>query len=108
MKQTHFQALAAFFGQTKHVATNILDDGTKQYSFEDRVAGGTRKIDPSVPFMPELLPHERHAARTARGVGDRPAQQVFSRATVNRIWAMMTGQPLLKRLELADAGRDER
>ena len=36
-KQTHFQALAAFFGQTRHAITNIHDDGEGEYRFEDRV-----------------------------------------------------------------------
>src|SRR6202023_3163085 len=56
-KQAHFQALAAFFGQTKHVVTNITDDdGAAAYSFEDRVHGGNHTINPAVPFLPELLP----------------------------------------------------
>lgn len=98
-KQTHFQALAAFFGQTKHVATNILDDGTKQYSFEDRVAGGTHTIEPSVPFLRELLPPAgTRREQLAAWVTD-PKNKYFARATVNRIWAMMTGRPLLKRIE---------
>src|SRR5262245_35296079 len=55
-KQTHFQALAAFFGQTRHVVTNVLDKGEGEYRFEDRVHGGTREIAPAVPMLPELLP----------------------------------------------------
>jgi hypothetical protein len=98
-KQTHFQALAAFFGQTKHVVTNITDKGAGEYRFEDRVAGGTHKIDPGVPFLPELLPtHGTQRERLAAWVTD-PRNVYFARATVNRVWAMMFGRPLLKRIE---------
>ena len=76
-KQTHFQALAAFFGQTRHVVTNVPDRGEGEYRFEDRVNGGTHAIAPAVPFLPELLPDRRHAARAARGVGDRPAERLL-------------------------------
>ncbi len=98
-KQTHFQALAAFFGQTRHVVTNITDGGEGEYRFEDRVAGGTHKIDADVPFLPELLPtHGTRRERLAAWVTD-PRNVYFARATVNRVWAMMFGRPLLKRIE---------
>ncbi len=98
-KQTHFQSLAAFFGQTKHVVTNVTDKGEGEYSFEDRVHGGTHEIAPEVPMLPELLPdHGTRRERLAAWVTD-PRNVYFSRATVNRVWAMMFGRPLLKRIE---------
>ncbi|MBP3957410.1 DUF1549 domain-containing protein [Gemmata sp. G18] len=98
-KQTHFQALAAFFGQTKHAVTNIADADKGEYEFEDRVAGGTHQIAPSVPFAPELLPaHGTRRERLASWVTD-PENVYFARATVNRVWAMMFGRPLLRRVE---------
>jgi hypothetical protein len=98
-KQTHFQALAAFFGQTRHVVTNVLDRSEGEYRFEDRVHGGTREIAPAVPMLPELLPESgTRRARLAAWVTD-PRNIHFARATVNRVWAMMTGRPLLRRVE---------
>jgi hypothetical protein len=98
-RQTHFQALAAFFGQTRHVVTNVTDSAAGEYAFEDRAAGGTREIAPAVPFSPELLPaHGTRRERLAAWVTDlRNAH--FARATVNRVWAMMFGRPLLARVE---------
>jgi len=97
-KQTHFQSLAAFFGQTKHTITNIAD-GDGEYRFEDRVAGGTHEIAPAVPFLPNLLPAEgTRRERLAAWVTD-PRNVHFNRATVNRVWAMMFGRPLLKQIE---------
>ena len=98
-KQTHFQSLAAFFGQTKHVVTNITDTGTGEYRFEDRVAGGTHEIAPAVPLLPYLLPeHGTRRERLAAWV-THPDNIYFSRAAVNRVWAMMFGRPLLRRIE---------
>lgn len=98
-KQTHFQSLAAFFGQTKHSITNITDAEKGEYSFEDRVAGGTHEIAPAVPFLPELLPASgTRRERLAVWVTDKQ-NPYFARATVNRVWAMMFGRPLLKRVE---------
>ena len=98
-KQTHFQSLAAFFGQTRHVVTNVLDNGEGEYQFEDRVHGGTRAIAPAVPLLPELLPAEgTRRERLAAWVTD-PRNIYFARATVNRVWAMMFGRPLLRRVE---------
>jgi hypothetical protein len=98
-KQTHFQALAAFFGQTRHVVTNVLDKSEGEYRFEDRVHGGTREIAPAVPMLPELLPADgTRRERLAAWVTD-PRNIHFARATVNRVWAMMFGRPLLRRIE---------
>jgi len=93
-KQTHFQALAAFFGQTRHVVTNVTDKGAGEYRFEDRVHGGTHEIAPDVPFLPQLLPpNGTRRERLAAWVTD-PRNVYFGRATVNRTWAMMFGRPL--------------
>jgi hypothetical protein len=98
-KQTHFQALAAFFGQTTHAITNITDKGEGEYSFEDRVHGGTHTIDPAVPMLPELLPQEGTQRERLAAWVTHPDNVYFSRATVNRVWAMMFGRPLLRRIE---------
>lgn len=98
-KQTHFQGLAAFFGHTKHTVTNINDKGEGEYHFEDRVHGGTHKIDPAVPFLPELLPQSGTRREQLAAWVTHKNNTYFARATVNRVWAMMTGRPLLKRIE---------
>jgi hypothetical protein len=97
-KQTEFQALAAFFGQTRHVVTHVTD-GDGVYEYEDRVKGGRHRIDEAVPFLPELLPGEgTRRERLAAWVTD-PRNVHFARATVNRVWAMMFGRPLTRKVE---------
>lgn len=97
-KQTDFQSLAAFFGQTQQIVTHIID-GDGEYSYEDRTRGGTHEIAPAVPFSQELLPTEgSRREKLAAWVTD-SKNLFFARATVNRMWAMMFGRPLLKRIE---------
>lgn len=98
-KQSHFQALAAFFGRTKQVITNILDHNDGEYAFEDRVEGGRRTIAPNVPMLPELLPADGTLRERLAAWVTHPHNIYFARATVNRIWAMMTGRPLLPAIE---------
>ena len=97
-KQSDFQSLAAFFGQTQQLVTHV-HDGAGEYHYEDRSHGGTHEITPAVPYSPELLPSEgTRRERLAAWVTD-PRNPFFARATVNRVWAMMFGRPLLKRVE---------
>ncbi|MCE9562943.1 MAG: DUF1549 and DUF1553 domain-containing protein [Planctomycetes bacterium] len=98
-KQTDFQSLAAFFGQTRHIVTHISDNADGEYKFEDRVHGGTHEIGVSVPFSPELMPEEGSRRERLAAWVTNPQNKAFSRATVNRVWAMMFGRPLLKRIE---------
>ena len=98
-KQTDFQSLAAFFGQTRQAVTNILDDSSLEYHYEDRVTGAKHPIDAAVPFLPELLPSEgSQRERLAAWVTD-PRNRYFARATVNRVWALLFNRPLTARIE---------
>ncbi|QJW92639.1 DUF1549 domain-containing protein [Frigoriglobus tundricola] len=98
-KQTHFQALAAFFGQATHVITNVADGGAGEYRFEDRVHGGTHEVAPAVPMRPDLLPADGTRRERLAAWVTHPDNVYFSRAKVNRVWAMMFGRPLLARIE---------
>jgi len=97
-KQTDFQALAAYFGQTRQVVTNV-SDGDGEYRFEDRVNGGSVAIDPAVPFLPELLPSEGTRREKLAGWLTDRRNTHFARAAVNRVWAMLLGRPLRAKVE---------
>jgi Protein of unknown function (DUF1549)/Protein of unknown function (DUF1553) len=93
-KQTDFQSLAAFFGQA-HIGFTGVSDGPGEFEAMDKKTQEKRAVEPRVPFAPELLPEEgsrRH--RLAAWVTDR-RNPYFARATVNRVWALMLGRPLV-------------
>jgi hypothetical protein len=97
-KQTDFQALAAFFGQTSQVVTHVHDKNYGEYEYDDR-KGGKHQIAPAVPVHPELLPDGGTRRERLAQWLTHPKNTHFSRAVVNRMWFMMFNKPLLKRVE---------
>ena len=96
--QRDFQGLAAFFGQASSGFTGIHDDKSLAYSPTDRKTGKPVVVAPRVPLLPELLPAEAKGSRRARladWVTD-PKNPNLARATVNRVWALMLGRPLVE------------
>jgi hypothetical protein len=93
-KQHDFQGLAAFFGQV-HQGTVGIYDGPGEYTVENRKTGAKETVEPDVPFLKELVPSAgTRRERLARWVTDRQ-NPYFARATVNRVWALLFGRPLV-------------
>lgn len=109
-KQTEFQGLAAFFGQTRLGFTGVrdanegevvIDPRTQHYDVIDdpKKAGDRLVAPPSVPQLPglkeqpPLLDVGTRRQRLAAWV-IHPNNTYFPRALVNRVWALMTGRPL--------------
>src|SRR5207247_2185794 len=96
--QRDFQGLAAFFGQAESGLTGIHDEPKAAYRPIDRKSGKPVTVEPHVPFLPELLPsgsQGNRRERLARWVTD-PRNPSLARATVNRVWALMFGRPLVE------------
>ncbi|MDR3636268.1 MAG: DUF1549 domain-containing protein [Isosphaeraceae bacterium] len=94
-KQRDFQGLAAFFGQV-HTGFSGVYDGQGEYEPTNRKSGKTEVAPPGVPFYTELLPEEGpRRMRLARWVTD-PRNPNLARVTVNRVWALMFGKPLVE------------
>lgn len=93
-KQRDFQSLAAFFGSTRPTLTGIRDVGGA-YQVENQ-AGNLVTVAADVPFGHEWLPeHGTPRARLAAWI-THPENTAFAQATVNRIWALMLGRPLVE------------
>jgi Protein of unknown function (DUF1549)/Protein of unknown function (DUF1553) len=95
-KQANFQGLAAYFGHVTSGITGVYQE-REEYEITDRKTGNPRTFTPRVPFLPELLPANPNLPqreRLARWVTN-PKNPNFSRATVNRVWALMFGRPLV-------------
>ncbi len=93
-KQEDFHGLAAFFGGVRSNLRGIVD-GEFQYSPDDARTKKPRTVTPHVPARPELCPSEgMPRERLASWVVD-PRNPNLSRVTVNRVWALMYGRPLV-------------
>ena len=95
-EQKHFHQLAAFFSGTtlaENVFLGVRDEGTAyRYKFLD---GETEEIvKPAVPFSSHLLPSEGKVRQRLAAWVTHPENKAFSRAVVNRIWALVAGRPL--------------
>jgi hypothetical protein len=94
-KQSDFQELAAFFGQTRLGFTGVHDEAG-EYEVKDRKTQEKRVLAPVVPFAAELVPETGgRRERLARWVTD-AKNPYFARATVNRVWALLLGRPLVE------------
>lgn len=97
-KQADFQALAAFFGGTRHSLRGIRDY-PGDFQVENLQTGATSTMKPAVPFENELLPAAgTQRQRLARWV-THSENRAFARATVNRVWALLFGRPLAEPID---------
>jgi len=93
-----FQGLAAFFGG---VRTNLrgVTDGAVYYEPTDHRTKEPIHVEPQTPSNPELLPdHGTPRQRLAGWVVD-PRNPYFSKAVVNRVWALTFGRPLVEPID---------
>ena len=93
--QKDFHQLASFFGKADMAISGIRETG-KPYEFKYRRQREPLEVPTIVPFQPELLPERgRPRQRLARWV-THSKNRAFARATVNRVWALMFGRPLVE------------
>lgn len=95
-EQKHFHQLAAFFSGTT-LAENVflgVRDEPSDYRFKFLGQESEETVQPAVPFSGELLPKEGKLRQRLAAWITHPENPAFSRAVVNRIWALVTGRPL--------------
>ncbi len=95
-KRDDFQGIAAFFGQVKTGLTGIHDDVNAGYLMEDRKTGEKVKVEPGVPFLPDLVSDSGTRRERLAAWVTHPNNSYFARATVNRVWAILCGRPLVE------------
>lgn len=93
-KQSDFQGLAAFFGQT-HVGFTGIYDGSGEFEVLDKSLTHSQVIAPHVPAAPDLLPESGTRREQLAAWITAPQNPYFARATVNRFWAIVYGRPLV-------------
>lgn len=94
-KQADFRGLAAFFGGVRSNLRGITD-GDSDYRPTERKGQEPILVPPRVPSRPELCPEGGGTARErlAAWVVD-PSNPALALATVNRVWALLFGRPLV-------------
>lgn len=96
--QADFHQLAAFFGSAEITLVGV-HDGQKPYEYQYLKAEKSEVVPPKVPFGDEYLDgHGDRRGQLARWV-THPNNKAFARATVNRVWALLFGQPLVEPID---------
>lgn len=94
--QTDFHALAAFYGQTKNSVLGIRDNNQSEpYQYQLLGEDSESKIEPKFPFHSELDNENDNLRKRLAGWVTHPDNRPFARSAVNRVWAIMTGRPLV-------------
>jgi hypothetical protein len=97
--QRDFHQLAAFYAEARQTPTGVRDKSGEMYRYRYLNAEDETTVEPSPPFLKELVPQGgTKREQLARWV-THPENRMFARATVNRIWAIMVGRPLLEPID---------
>jgi hypothetical protein len=97
-KQADFEGFSAFFGQTR-VGFKGIRDSAGEYQVKDRKTEEMRTVSPHVPFAAELLPEQGTRRQQLAVWVTHPKNPFFARETVNRIWAILLGKPLVETID---------
>lgn len=97
-QQTDFHQLAAFYSQANTSLLGVKDDKqTYQYKYLD--AEEEAEVPAVVPFGTELLTAEGNRRQQLARWVTHPQNKPFARASINRIWALMLGRPLVEPID---------
>jgi hypothetical protein len=96
--QANFHELAAFFGPAE-ISLLGVHEGDKSYHYQYLKAEKEEVIPPKVPFGQDWVDgHGTRREQLARWV-THPQNKAFARATVNRVWALLFGRPLVEPID---------
>lgn len=98
-KQKDFHQLAAFFAPAEISLTGVRDTPGKGYQYRYLHQGQKEKVPQAVPFCQELLPKEGGPRERLATWVTHPENRAFARTLVNRVWALMFSQPLVKPID---------
>lgn len=98
-KQEHFHEFAAFFGHTQWTRRGVSDTPSAKYEVQYLGSEENTVVQPHVPFAGQVFSGSgRRREQLARWITD-PSNKAFARATVNRVWAILFGRPLVEPID---------
>jgi hypothetical protein len=90
--QTHFEGLAAYYGQVEFRRARVQDTRPREFVIEDDRTQEKRIVEPEVPFDSAWLPNNKHLRTELSAWLTHPENRRFRRAIANRVWGMMFGR----------------
>ena len=96
--QADFHQLAAFFGSTE-ISLVGVHEGKKAYETKYLNAEREQVVPPKPPFGQEWLDDDGTRRRQLAHWVTHPKNKPFARATVNRVWALLIGKPLVEPID---------
>jgi len=97
--QSDFHQLAAFFGGVANSGAGIKDNPDQPYRFKYLGEETEQVVSAAPPYAAQLrLPDDRLRVQLANWVTSADNRQ-FGRATVNRMWALIFGRPLVQPMD---------
>jgi hypothetical protein len=99
-EQSDFHELAAFFSKTRMANPFVgLRNQEGEYRFRYLNASEETTVTPNVPFARELCAIQQGDRKALAAWVTHPDNRSFARATVNRVWAILCGRPLVRPID---------
>ncbi len=95
-KQKDFHQLAAFFSKSEIALTGVQENEKRIYETRLRGNPEEEEVGPKVPYRPDLLPENGDLRSRLSAWITHRENEAFSRAMVNRAWALIFGRPLVE------------
>jgi hypothetical protein len=95
-KQADFEGLAAFYGQVDFGFSGLYEKPGMEYEIDDKRAGTKRVVAPAAPRRKDLVPANGTRRQKLAAWVTHKDNPYFTRATVNRVWAILFGLPLIE------------
>lgn len=96
--QQDFHQLAAYFGDTNMSLVGVRDQAD-QYIYQYLDSEKEEVVEPEFPFLQSLAVAPGAKREQLAQWVTHPDNKPFARATVNRVWALMFGKPLVEPID---------
>jgi Protein of unknown function (DUF1549)/Protein of unknown function (DUF1553) len=95
-KKADFDGFAAFYGQVDFGFSGLHEKTNLHYEIDDKRAGHKRVVQPAVPERSDLVSNTGNRRQRLAAWITHKDNPYFARATVNRMWALLFGLPLIE------------